>query len=438
MVASFLLFASIPYAQSSSQEELLKIVEAKNWNQLPETIISPVDGAEMALIPGGEFLMGIEGRSSLADKLPDAYPAHKVYLDPFYIDKYEVTNSQYKRFVQEKSAKSPLFSNDPNFNGPNQPVVGIRHGDASFYAWWAGKRLPTEAEWEKAARGSKALIYPWGNEFASSNCNAYPNGINRTVDVDRYPEGASPYGVMNMAGNAAEWIADYYDRDYYKNSPMKNPRGPSEERNARVVRGGDFKSDPLEVSAVMRDQAGEYSTFPNLGFRCVVSAEDLAYLFNPSLNKNGRTAASSGVTVIESNEDRSSEFFSPDRKNSFYKPETSESFEPVRYFRHLSFDGERITGEQPLTKSEAIGIANWKVYYNSPGIISQAHFYDRNDKIQIHIEPVYDEQGREKEVKVFDHQGTMVYVTRRIFEDGKPVEGVKYSGSGDFLGRERF
>ena len=174
---------------------------------------------EMVLVPAGEFAMGSEEGN------PDALPVHTVYLDSYYLDRYEVTNAQYQGFVTATRRTQSRFTDDSNFNDPRQPVAGVTWSDAGDYCEWAGLRLPTEAEWEKAARGVDGLTYPWGNgspdgthanfadvnsEFAWRDSSA-DDGYSFTAPVGSYPAGASPYGVHDLAGNLWEWLADWYD-----------------------------------------------------------------------------------------------------------------------------------------------------------------------------------------------------------------------------------
>jgi len=157
----FFLFPFCP--ETGLTQDLVQIIREKRWENLPQTISNPIDGEKMILIPAGEFPMGIPEGSPLSEKLPDAVPEHTVYLDAYYMDQYEVTNEQYSKFLKAKGGKNPLFFIDGNYNSPRQPVVGVSYEDAMSYAHWAGKRLPTEAEWEKAARGADRRLYPWGS-----------------------------------------------------------------------------------------------------------------------------------------------------------------------------------------------------------------------------------------------------------------------------------
>jgi iron(II)-dependent oxidoreductase len=223
---------------------------------------------DMVLIPAGEFIMGSNG------DIPDENPAHKVYLDNYYIDKYEVSWGDYMKFVKEKGYPRPRYVDDPRFSGNNRPAMGITYEDAEAYAKWANKRLPTEAEWEKAARGEKERIYPWGNEFSPDkvNCATDIDGYKTTAPVNAFPEGASPYGVFNMAGNVWEWCTDFYNATYYYVSPPRNPKGPKNEER-HVLRGGSWNNSRFNTRTT-----GRWSYWPDLkrnyiGFRLVFSPE---------------------------------------------------------------------------------------------------------------------------------------------------------------------
>lgn len=222
---------------------------------------------EMVLIPGGEFLMGKDEEEDA-----DHSPAHKVYVDSFYMDRYEVTNAQYYQFCKETERKLPEFWGMTEFHSgrdfPDYPVVGITWRDAEAYAEWADKRLPTEAEWEYAARGGLVGInYPNGDEVDSTQANYSVKGIMRgTVPVDSYA--SNGYELFNMAGNVWEWISDYYDGDYYKKSPQKNPQGP-EDGKFRVIRGGGWHSGPYCNRVYYRKALPSNWVDFAVGFRCV-------------------------------------------------------------------------------------------------------------------------------------------------------------------------
>jgi len=241
-------------------------VTLEKQKEFPMTIIGK-DGAEMILIPAGEFIMG----SPEGESWYDEYPQHTVFLNAFYIDKYEVTNAQYKLFMDATGYKAPRNWRDGKFNQPEQPVVGVSWDYAVAYAKWAGKRLPTEAEWEKAARGTDGRIYPWGNEWDISKCNSkgVGDGYEYTSPVGSFPAGASPYGLMDMAGNTRELCADWYDEDYYSRSPLVNPKGPVEPGVFHVLRSGSWDC-PEDQMRCARRVGGEPSPMNrDFGFRCV-------------------------------------------------------------------------------------------------------------------------------------------------------------------------
>ncbi len=235
---------------------------ASTSNRISQSQTAPA--AEMILIPGGEFLMGGDGED-------DHMPIHKVYVDTFYMEKYEVTNAQYHAFCKETGRKLPELWGMNEFrcglDFPDHPVVGISWGDAEKYAEWSGKRLPTEAEWEYAARGGlSGEKYPNGDTIDSTTANYHRSGKSAgTVSVGSYPPNG--YGLHDMTGNVVEWVADYYDEDFYETSPYKNPKGP-EKGKFRVIRGGGWHSGPYCSRVDFRNAIlGGWIDF-NVGFRC--------------------------------------------------------------------------------------------------------------------------------------------------------------------------
>jgi formylglycine-generating enzyme required for sulfatase activity len=227
------------------------------------------DSAVMIRVPAGTFTMGSDSGYS------DEQPVHPVYLDEYYVDKYEVTNRQYKRFC---GATGRGYPPDPGFPGmsdyftayPSYPVVDVSWNDAQAYCTWAGKALPTEAEWEKAARGTDARKYPWGNaEPNGTRCNIHANndGYDYTSPVGNYPDGVSPYGCMDMAGNVWEWCNDWYASDYYGGSPGSNPQGPSS-GSYRVFRGGSWYYGAWYLRCSNRLRVVPSYRNDYLGFRC--------------------------------------------------------------------------------------------------------------------------------------------------------------------------
>jgi formylglycine-generating enzyme required for sulfatase activity len=251
-------------------------------NEVPQSVherITGKDGAPMALIPASEFQMGsLDGKD--AEK-----PVHTVYVDAFYIDVYEVTSAQYKKFMGATKHPAPDDWKDPNFNSPDQPVVGTTWFDATAYAQWAGKRLPTEAEWEKAARGGLVgKRFPWGDEAPDgTQCNFADKNTdygwsNKNVNDDYQstaPVGSFPpngYNLYGMAGNVWEWCADWWGLSYYAISPEKNPKGP-DSGVARVMRGGSWVSNADSVRAAFRNYLSPALTGSLVGFRCAADVE---------------------------------------------------------------------------------------------------------------------------------------------------------------------
>jgi len=229
-----------------------------------DTWTRPADGMVMVYVPAGEFLMGSSDADGQARD--DEKPQHTVYLDAYWIDRTEVTNAQYRKCVEAGACREPEC-----WSVRDQPVVCVGWGDAQAYAAWVGGRLPTEAEWEKAARGMDGRIYPWGNGAPDCSRANYSSCVGRPAVVGSYPAGASPYGALDMAGNVWEWVADWYEEGYYARSPDRNPQGPAY-GGLWVVRGGSFY--------LGRDYArcaSRYRNFPlgdwsnNYGFRVVVS-----------------------------------------------------------------------------------------------------------------------------------------------------------------------
>jgi serine/threonine-protein kinase len=235
-----------------------------------DTWTRPADDAEMVFVPAGPFQMG----STDADR--DAYdcekPTHAVTLDAFWIDKTEVTNAQYRQCVEAGACEEPSCWDNGDLNAADQPVVCVTWDDAQAYAAWAGGRLPTEAEWEKAARGTDGRLYPWGENAPDCKDANYKGCVARTVAVGSYPKGASPYGALDMAGNAWEWVADWYDNTYYSNAPSDNPQGP-DGGERRVVRGGSFDMSEARLRTAFR--IGNLPAYSNwdIGFRVVVPAD---------------------------------------------------------------------------------------------------------------------------------------------------------------------
>jgi formylglycine-generating enzyme required for sulfatase activity len=220
----------------------------------------------MVYVPAGEFTMGSDEGGE------DEHPVHTVYLDAFYIDETEVTNVQYQECVEVGVCDAPM---DTSYYGSadyaQHPVVYVSWSDADAYCRWAGKRLPTEAEWEKAARGTGGRTYPWGEGIDCDHAQ-YEGCGGGTAPVGSKPEGVSPYGALDMAGNVWEWMADWYDEDYYSQSPERNPPGPDSGRY-RVVRGGSWDNAQRHARCTSRDGYGPRLRDNRMGFRCARSSE---------------------------------------------------------------------------------------------------------------------------------------------------------------------
>ena len=226
----------------------------------------PKEGS-MVLVPAGEFMMGSQAGDA------DEQPAHKVYVDAFFMDQYEVTVRQYAAFLQATGVNSPsdwMTTNQPAHQ--KFPVANVDWADAFAFCKWAGKRLPTEAEWEKAARGTDGRLYPWGNDPPTPlHANYGKTGLNNhgaLVPVGTLENGKSPYDIYDMAGNVWEWVSDWYDHDYYKNSPSQNPTGPPM-GGYKVIRGGSWNSNHRNLRSA--DRYWDPPSFRSLyfpGFRC--------------------------------------------------------------------------------------------------------------------------------------------------------------------------
>jgi formylglycine-generating enzyme required for sulfatase activity len=229
--------------------------------------ITDAKGVTMRLIPAGEFTMGSENGNK------DEQPIHRVYLDDFYMDIYEVTNALYKACVDadgctvpkdNSSRLNPIYYGNSKFD--DYPVVFVDWYQAQAYCTWRGANLPTEAQWEKAARGTDGRTYPWGEGINCSKAN-YSNCVSETTKVGSYTGVLSPYGIYDLTGNVFEWVEDWYAWSYYENSPSSNPLGPSYGEN-RVLRGGRHYDDGDLVRSANRSyRAPDYNYF-DTGFRC--------------------------------------------------------------------------------------------------------------------------------------------------------------------------
>jgi formylglycine-generating enzyme required for sulfatase activity len=227
------------------------------------------DGMVMVYVPAGEFLMGSTDADS--DAHDEEKPQHTVYLDAFWIDRTEVTNAQYRHCVEAGACEEPRCWEGSTFNAPDQPVTCVRWADAQAYAAWVGGRLPTEAEWEKAARGTDGRIYPWGDSAPDCSKANYYGCVGRPVAAGSYLVGASFYGALDMAGNVSEWVGDWYDSGYYGHSPHSNPQGPNP-GEYRLLRGGAWNHFESDARCAFREH-GYTPDFGlvNTGFRVVIA-----------------------------------------------------------------------------------------------------------------------------------------------------------------------
>jgi len=206
-------------------------------------------------------------------------PEHLVNLSAFWVYRSKVTNNQYALCVSSGRCTLPAASKNENYNDPlrgNDPVVGVNYEQASAYCSFANARLPTEAEWEKTARGPGGNIYPWGSDNPNCNLLNYSTCIGSTTSVVQYPQGQSYYHALDMEGNALEWVADWYQQDYYRNTPIDNPPGP-DKGSLRVVRSSAFNSGGNQTQSYHRFQSSPETQRENLGFRCVVEPDQLEY-----------------------------------------------------------------------------------------------------------------------------------------------------------------
>jgi formylglycine-generating enzyme required for sulfatase activity len=226
----------------------------------------------MVLVPAGEFTMGSEQGDD------DEQPVHRVFLDSFYLDTFEVTNGRFAKFVAAIQSEPPwgFADQETPVVHAEQPVRWVNWLEATGYCLWAGKRLPTEAEWEKAARGTDGRVYPWGNESPTPMQAVFglKEGAETVSPIGNRELGRSPYGVHDLAGNLYEWVADWYDEAIYTPNPTIDPRGPAE-GTVKVQRGGSYLNNPYRLRASFRTKSDPTEHAPNVGFRC---AEDVPTL----------------------------------------------------------------------------------------------------------------------------------------------------------------
>lgn len=234
------------------------------------------DQVPMAVVPSGPFLMGSAEGTGRADE----YPQRRVQVDAFAIDQVEVTNVRYLQYIRETGRKEPPnpYNGRPLSQEPgiaDRPVVQVTWHDAVDYCRWASKRLPTEAEWEKAARGTDGRVFPWGNDPLTNrvvNYNHNWQGRNTLWPVGSHPQTGSPYNVLDMVGNVREWVQDWYRSDYYRLQENDNPQGP-DDGILKVIKGGSWHSFVSDIRAAARGKGGFALKTDGIGFRCARSLQ---------------------------------------------------------------------------------------------------------------------------------------------------------------------
>ena len=235
---------------------------------------SGTDGATMVLVPAGEFRMGSWEREGESNE----HPLHMVDLDAYYIDKYEVTEDLYSRFLLQTNRVGPDHWSGGAGRDAQKPIVGINWDDAQAYCEWAGRRLPTEAEWEKAARSTDKRTYPWGESKPNSSTANFGKDMDLDAlysqnlkDIGSYEQGKSPYEAYDMAGNVGEWVDDWYAEDYYQTSPKKNPKGPLD-GTYKIIRGGSWADTPEDLRSAYRLWGTPTGRYAYVGVRCAKDA----------------------------------------------------------------------------------------------------------------------------------------------------------------------
>jgi formylglycine-generating enzyme required for sulfatase activity len=273
-----------------SSKRLLDTVENSAAGSHPQVATNPPDGSELVFIPAGSFTMGMTSdqvnallaqcSKCSASAFQASMPAHQVYLSNYWIYKTEVTNRMYSLCVSNGYCTTPNntssntrqdYYNISSYQ--DYPVVYVNWHQANQYCLWAGGRLPTEAEWEKAARGTDARLFPWGDQYPMNSLANVAPFVNDTTAVGSYPQGVSPYGVFDMAGNVYEWVFDWFGSDYYSNSLENDPTGPSQSDHNpiwRSVKGGSWGWTGGIATSGYHDGWGPDESGSGVGFRCVI------------------------------------------------------------------------------------------------------------------------------------------------------------------------
>ena len=266
LVLSAVVLAILAGTWSMSAAQLDRLRKSKSF------MTTPPAEAPMVEIPAGEFMMGSDGSQALEDERP----LHQVWVGSFSMDLHEVATARYAEFLTATHRLEPWQWNtvDLSQHG-DRPVIGVDWSDADAYCRWKGKRLPTEAEWEKSARGTDGRLYPWGNQVPRKDLANFALGARFSysqvlMPVQSYAQGKSPYGLYHMAGNVWEWVQDWYAINYYEVSPERNPQGP-EEGQFKVLRGGSWSDLPKYLLTYGRFKLTPETRNSYTGFRCAKS-----------------------------------------------------------------------------------------------------------------------------------------------------------------------
>lgn len=291
LVIGAALFALIPVARALDTQDIIVEWTPEGKALAEQRVGTMTFKEEWVRIPAGEFIMGSDKKIDRVAYRSE-FPQRRVYLDAYEIDKYEVTNLHYLKYIL---ATGKLPQLDWRYDGGNfqesmahHPIMHVSWYDADAYCKWAGKRLPSEAEWEKAARGEDGRLNPWGNQSAGlSRANFGRTGLSGPVrdrperllmyppliSVDKYDNAVSPYGLYQTLGNVSEWVNDWYDQDYYKTAPDRNPKGP-DSGTQKAFRGGGWMDSTTTMRVAMRNGTDPTTKINWMGFRCARDAKD--------------------------------------------------------------------------------------------------------------------------------------------------------------------